>query len=172
MRYQNIEFNKNALVFFSLNYINWFLRIYHCENCIFQHFFTTFVCVFCLYFLFKTNIMMFEIFVQIFSTMQILMFRIFFKTMNFETFSTMRVLKFQNKFFQFDIFWFIETNDCYCCKLIFSTKWFLKFFQRLIVWNFRTNFFDVMKLCIDAKNAKTKLTNESKFDNLLISNIT
>ena len=35
---QNINFNKNALVFFSSNYINWIWLQHICENCIFNIF--------------------------------------------------------------------------------------------------------------------------------------
>ena len=101
---QNTNFNKNALVFFSSNYINWILIAtfakHICENCISTFFYNNRLCfLFCI----LTNSVWFEIFVQTFSTMRVLKF---FQRINFFndiTFSAMRCLKFSNKFTQRDM---------------------------------------------------------------------
>ena len=58
-----------------------------------------------------------------------------------------------------------HVSDCHCCQQTLSTKWLLEFFQRCIVWSFRTSFLDdvdfATESCIDAKTAKT---NELIFD--------
>ena len=67
---QNTNFNKNALIFFSSNYINWILIAtfaqHICENCISTFFHSNRLChLLCI----LTNSIWFEVFVQILSTM-------------------------------------------------------------------------------------------------------
>ena len=87
---QNTNFNKNALIFFSSNYINWILIAtfakHICENCISTFFYNNRLCfLFCI----LTNLIWFKIFVQTFSTMRVLKFfqrRDFFSDALFEIF--------------------------------------------------------------------------------------
>ena len=63
MRCQDTRFNKNALVFLSSNYINWLLRIYHCENCTFQQNFKIFIFKTCFFFtIWLIHILIYRIF--------------------------------------------------------------------------------------------------------------